>query len=292
MDSFEAQFSVDALRERANENATFIRFGMGQVHYALEGPEDGPVIVMIHGLTTPMRVFEALSAQLTARGYRVLRYDHFGRGFSDNPRGEQTMLHFSRALSGLLEALKLDQEPVHLIGYSMGGGIATHFAASQPDRVASLGLIAPLSFEFDLGTLVDLAVRIPTLGDVLFALTYPMTLRSGAEAERALNSHVSGIVDYQLSQLGRKGFVPAVLSSCRGCYDAPFVQMHEVVASHDIPVRAIWGGNDTVILPSGAQSLTNVNPNAANHIIQLATHAIPYTANLAELTDFIEPRLE
>lgn len=291
MDSFEAQFSVDAMRERAGDTATFVRFGMGQVHYALEGPEDGPLIVLIHGLTTPMRVFEALSAQFVARGYRVLRYDHFGRGLSDNPRGEQSMLHFSRALEGLLEALGIEG-PVHIIGYSMGGGVATHFTASRPDRVASLGLIAPISFEFDLGTLVDICVRIPALGDALFALTYPMTLRSGAEAERALNSHVSGIVDYQLAQLGRKGFIPAVLSSCRGFYDAPFAQMHQAIAAKEIPVRALWGGNDTVILPSGANSLAEINPKAVNHTIALATHAIPYTGDIAAVAEFIEPRLE
>lgn len=288
MDSFDAQFSVAALRERGSAEATYARFGMGMVHYRLWGPEDGPVMVMIHGLTTPMRVFESLAQQMADRGYRVLSYDHFGRGFSDNPRGEQTLLHFARALDGLLTHLGYE-DPVHVIGYSMGGGIATHFAASQPERVASLGLIAPISFGHDLGTIVDICVRVPALGDVFFALSYPTILRSGAEAERALSSHVNGIVDYQLAQLGRKGFIPAVLSSLRGFYDAPFDKMHAVIASRDIPVRGIWGAEDPVIPVEGAQLLETINPKAKVHVLPLATHAIPYTGDVSHVADLLDP---
>jgi alpha-beta hydrolase superfamily lysophospholipase len=58
----------------------------GVTHYTLEGPQDGPLVVLIHGLTTPAFVWDGIAPVLVARGYRVLRYDLFGRGCSDRPR--------------------------------------------------------------------------------------------------------------------------------------------------------------------------------------------------------------
>ena len=66
----------------------------GATHYRWSGPEDGPVAVCIHGISTPSFVFAATEQSLAAQGFRVLTYDLYGRGQSARPGGAQTSAFF------------------------------------------------------------------------------------------------------------------------------------------------------------------------------------------------------
>ena len=115
-----------------------IRFTHSQsTHYQLLGPSGGPLAICVHGLSTPSFVFEALAAFLIGRGYRVLLYDHYGRGYSDRPKGRQDARFFASHLTELLDHLDLN-ERFDLYGYSMGGSIAAAYAAQNPSSVKQL----------------------------------------------------------------------------------------------------------------------------------------------------------
>ena len=111
----------------------FVNLPDGIIHYEWHGPVDGPVIVMVHGLTTPSFVWCEQIPALTRAGHRVLTFDHFGRGFSECP--------YARHLAALDVKAGYD-----LLGYSMGGGIATHFASLRRDSIRKLILVAPIGF--------------------------------------------------------------------------------------------------------------------------------------------------
>ena len=127
---------------RAAAPGRFAGLPHGQTHYRWSGPDDGPVAVCIHGLSTPSYVFAATERSLAGLGYRVLSYDLYGRGHSARPIGRQTSAFFIRQLRALLADEGIEG-PILLVGYSMGGAIATAFAASDPKRVSHLVLIAP-----------------------------------------------------------------------------------------------------------------------------------------------------
>ncbi|MEP2285441.1 MAG: alpha/beta fold hydrolase, partial [Nitratireductor sp.] len=103
------------------------------------GSANTPVVVLIHGFSTPSFVWRDHIEPLTQAGFRVLTYDHFGRGFSARPRREYDAALLDRQLDTLLDAFDL-KEPVHLVGYSMGGAVAMNLAAS-PDAPKIDGLI-------------------------------------------------------------------------------------------------------------------------------------------------------
>jgi len=67
---------------------------------------------------------------------RVLRYDLYGRGFSDRPDTVYNQTCFDKQLCELLTALGNDK-PINLIGLSMGGAIAIGFADKHPELVAN-----------------------------------------------------------------------------------------------------------------------------------------------------------
>ncbi len=100
----------------------------------------GPPVVLIHGHTLDLRLWDAQVAPLVDGGYRVVRYDVRGHGQSEAPASSYTYQNYSLDLRDLLDHLKVDV-PAHLVALSMGGGIALQFALDHPQRIASLVLV-------------------------------------------------------------------------------------------------------------------------------------------------------
>ncbi|WP_101067037.1 alpha/beta fold hydrolase [Roseovarius salinarum] len=255
----------------------FVHLPRGVTHYRWLGADDGPVVVCVHGLTTASYVWEAIAPALGRLGYRVLVYDLYGRGFSDRPRGEQDSTFFVGQLEALLDALDI-ADAITLVGYSMGGAIATAFAARHPGRVARLVLLAPAGLGHDLGPVARLVTRRSFFADWLMRAFYARSYRGALEAERALDSHVEDIVDRQLGELRHRGFVPAVQASLRGILDEDMAPAHRAVAEAGVPVLAIWAAEDEVIpLEAGRATLAHWNPQAEQAVIEGAGHALAYT---------------
>jgi pimeloyl-ACP methyl ester carboxylesterase len=104
------------------------------VHYSIEGPENGPVVVLSHSLAANLAMWDW---QMPVLGdYRVVRYDTRGHGGTDAPAGEYTLETLADDLFGLLDALNL--EAVHYIGLSMGGMIGQTAALKDQGRFLSL----------------------------------------------------------------------------------------------------------------------------------------------------------
>ncbi|KAK4191764.1 Alpha/Beta hydrolase protein [Podospora australis] len=117
----------------------------GSVRVYEFGPPDGQKVLFVHGIsTTCMTMTKLASALAYQRGCRVMLFDLFGRGFSDNPADlpHDSRLYLSQALIALASS-ELSWSSFTLIGYSLGGGIVTHFAASFPHLVSNLILLAP-----------------------------------------------------------------------------------------------------------------------------------------------------
>ena len=264
----------DAARQDAP--GAFLQLSQGVTHYRWIGPTRGPVAVCVHGLTTPSAVWEAVARGLADQGFRVLVYDLYGRGYSDRPRGAQDQAFFLRQLDDLLAAQEIGGD-ITLLGYSMGGAIVTAFAAREPERVRRVILLAPAGMGHDPGRLARLIRDLPGLGDWLMLLRFPALHRKSTEAERALPFGVEGIIDYQQAELGRRGFVPAVLSSLRGILSQRLEEAHRRISREDIPVLAIWGREDVVIPITAMGVLAQWNRIARHEVIAGAGHGLTYT---------------
>eukprot|EP00601_Ochromonadales_sp_CCMP2298_P015355 CAMPEP_0173218014 /NCGR_PEP_ID=MMETSP1142-20121109/814_1 /TAXON_ID=483371 /ORGANISM="non described non described, Strain CCMP2298" /LENGTH=260 /DNA_ID=CAMNT_0014145655 /DNA_START=265 /DNA_END=1043 /DNA_ORIENTATION=+ len=105
---------------------------------------DEEVVVCVHGVGSYSYYYEAMTAHLIEAGLTVLRYDLFGRGYSDYPLSSPEEAFTGQAhvaqLRGLLTFLGL-QDRIHLVGHSMGGAVAALYAAQY--GAGSLSLLAP-----------------------------------------------------------------------------------------------------------------------------------------------------
>lgn len=248
----------------------------GITHFRWIGPEHGPVVVCVHGLTTPSYVWDRLAQGLADSGFRVLTYDLYGRGYSDRVKGLQDRRFFLRQLDDLLAAVEVEGDFV-LIGYSMGGSIATAFAASQHSRLRQLVLIAPAGMGRVGGPLLRAMVKVPVLGTWAMLALYPAILRRGLRAAAARDDTMTELIDRQQDELRTRGYVPAVLQSLRGILDENLQPDHRTLALHDLRVMAFWGSDDKVIPLDASDVLREWNPKVDHFIIDDAGHELTYT---------------
>ncbi|KAJ3098841.1 hypothetical protein HDU97_003704 [Phlyctochytrium planicorne] len=122
----------------------------GKTHYFFLGPSDGPKVIAIHGITAGWVAMPAFIEGLAAKGMRVLAFDLYGRGYSDAPGvvyNEELYVSQVKELLG-----KVGWSKCHVLGYSLGGAIATAFSAKYPETVNKVVLIAPAGLRKSLPT--------------------------------------------------------------------------------------------------------------------------------------------
>lgn len=108
-----------------------------RLHYETHG--EGPPVILIPGLGADTRLFANVIPLLASR-YRVVALDPRGGGRSDKPTGGYTIEQMADDVTGLFAALCIAKADV--VGYSMGGKIALRLAASHPELVDHLVLVA------------------------------------------------------------------------------------------------------------------------------------------------------
>ena len=261
---------------RKNAPGQFANLPSGKTHYQWKGPQNGPVAVCVHGLTTPSYVWGAIVQGLTLMDYRVLTYDLYGRGYSDRVRGPQNAEFFGKQLGELLQDQGVDGG-IMLLGYSMGGSIVTCYAAKHPDMLERLILLAPAGLGIAPNRLQSFITNMPVIGDWLILVIGGWLLRRGAKRDAATPSEVPDIYALQRADTYVRGFLPAVLSSQRNLLENTLVHAHKVLADSTIPVAAIWGEADAAIPISGRDKLAEINPTARQTTIPNAPHSLAYT---------------
>ncbi|RYZ03654.1 MAG: alpha/beta fold hydrolase [Myxococcales bacterium] len=125
----------------------------GTLHHLDEGPEDGQVVLLVHG--TPSWCFEYrhLIAELS-RTRRVIAFDHLGFGLSERPSAfDYTPEAHTLVLRELVTRLALGR--FSLVVHDYGGPIALPIATEEPERIESLVVLN--SWMWPLGEDAELA---------------------------------------------------------------------------------------------------------------------------------------
>ena len=108
-----------------------------ELNHVLEGPEDGPVLVLSNSLGTNLGMWDDQASVLRER-FRLLRYDQRGHGESPVPSGPYEIEDLGLDLLALLDRLEI--EHVSFCGLSIGGLVGMWLASEEPERVGRLVL--------------------------------------------------------------------------------------------------------------------------------------------------------
>lgn len=259
---------------RAGIAGQFIDLPDGTVHYELSGPVDGPAVVLVHGFSVPYYVWDPTAEALSSAGFRVLRYDLFGRGYSDRPDVTYDLDFFVKQLDDLTSAV-LPGEPLNIVGLSMGGPITATFTNRNPDLVQSLTLIAPETMPV---TWKDIfPMNVPLLGEfVMKAYMVPVYLPQ-SQISDAYNPQV--LPDWEQKyrvQMQYKGFRQALLSTIRNLPNMDALHEYDLVGKMDLPVLIIWGEEDQSVSSEAISMALQAIPRAQYLQVKEAGHLPHY----------------
>ncbi|MFE9581075.1 3-oxoadipate enol-lactonase [Nocardia sp. NPDC006044] len=109
-----------------------------EVRHIVDGPEEGPAVVLSGSLGSDTRMWEPQVAALTEAGYRVVRYDHRGHGGSPVPPGPYSLADLGSDVLALLDRLHIRR--AHFVGLSLGGMVGMWAGQHAPDRLRTLTL--------------------------------------------------------------------------------------------------------------------------------------------------------
>jgi pimeloyl-ACP methyl ester carboxylesterase len=252
---------------RAGAPGKFVQLPDGITHYDLAGPDTGRTVVLLSGFTVPFYVWGPTRDALAVNGFRVLRYNYFGRGFSDRPKLRYDLATYDRQLTDLLDTLGI-RGSVDLAGVSMGGVIAANFADRHPERVRSLTLVDP-----GIGLMKDtpFPLRIPGVGEFVLTVAAP-TLAKGQLDDFLHPEHYPDWVERYEVQMQYKGFRRSMLETMRGDVFKRPATSFTALAQSQMPMLILWGKADRTVPFSLSDSVRAAFPRAEFHAIDGAAH--------------------
>jgi len=256
--------------ERASLPGAFVLLKHGYVHYELSGPKDGPSIVLVPGLSVPYSTWDRNASALASAGYRVLRYDHYGRGYSDRPRSTYGLELYVEQLAELLPAIGL-LRPAFLVGLSMGGPVAAAAAIRHSGLASGLALVDPLCEWPDRGLFARLLAA-PILADAIMALFGGMILSAGQRKDFYHESSYDEFIPSYLPQLRYRGIGRAVIKALRSIPSWPLGQIFEDLGRSSLPTQLFWGREDATLPFELSATLMRVLPRAEFRCIEGAGH--------------------
>ena len=231
------------------------------VHVVESGPEDGPVLLCLHGIGSSSASFAQLAEDL-GDSVRVVRWDAPGYAASSDPGRAPGLDGYADAAA---ELIRRRGGRAHVLGVSWGGVIALRLAVRHPELVASL-IVADSSVGS--GAQADAAQRmrarpadLERLGAAAFAAARGPRLVS----EQAPPELVERVVRTMADSIRLPGYGYAAQA------------MAEADLTHELPqitapVLVVCGAEDRVTGPAASQVITAGLPRAAYVVIADAGH--------------------
>ncbi|MEU1949160.1 alpha/beta hydrolase, partial [Streptomyces sp. NPDC020125] len=243
-----------------------------EVFYREAGDPEAPVVVLLHGFPASSHMFRHLIPALADR-YRVIAPDHIGFGQSAMPSLEDFPYSFdalTEVTSGLLRSLGVDRFAMYVQDY--GAPIGWRLALRDPDRITAI-------ITQNGNAYVDGFVK--PFWDGVFAYAEapgPETeapMRGALTAEITRWQYLNGVADPTLvspdnwvhdqALLDRPGNDEIQLRLFR---DYPtnvdlYPRVQQYFRDSRVPLLAVWGANDEIFGPAGAEAFGQDLPDAA-----------------------------
>src|ERR1043165_1754058 len=236
---------------RKNGPGQFIRLTNGITHYESGGPDTSKVVIFFQGFNVPYYIWDATYDDLVQNGFHVIRYDEFGRGYSDRPDVVYGPALYRTQLYDLITSLKL-KTPVNLAGLSFGGPVVTDFVVNHPEMVDKVILIDPV---YD-GSKLEKSELVAN---------YEMALDHEKQANGQLTDFkypgkFPGWADKYKVQMQYKGFRHALISTRKNFYGDIITSNYKKLGGLQKKVLLIWGKEDNTVPFHFSDSLRKAVP--------------------------------
>lgn len=223
----------------------------------MAGPEDGPVVILLHGFPQTSACWRHVVPVLADAGYRVLAPDQ--RGYSPGARPAGVAAYHSAELSadvlGLADAVGADR--FHLVGHDWGASIAWQVGGRHGDRLLTL---TPISVPHPLAYATALAS--PATDQAERSSYFPMFREVGAEEGLTANDAAGLRMIYAASGLTEEEAAPHLaalgspeaLGAALNWYRAAGGHLIEGLDPITVPTLHVWSTEDVALGREGAEA--------------------------------------
>lgn len=244
----------------------FIKLNNGITYYELANKSSsGPVLVLIHGFSVPSYIWEPTYQKAKDLGYKVLRFDLYGRGYSENPDTDYTDELFAKQSWELLDSLSINKAV--LIGLSNGGRVISKMAHIDSSRIDKMIYVSSNGFN-DVTELNDKTVSEDEI------LNYINNYEFLSQSQKNDFKNPEQFKDWGIrySELQKyKGFAKALISTRKN--HVSLDNIHIYIAKTGIDVFTLWGGYDTVVVFDDFESkLNHILPDREEFFFKSAGH--------------------
>jgi pimeloyl-ACP methyl ester carboxylesterase len=234
-----------------------------EIFYREAGSPDRPTILLLHGFPTSSHMFRDLIPLLADR-YHLIAPDYPGFGYSARPTPgefEYTFDHLADVMEQFVDMLGLTRYSLYMQDF--GGPVGFRLAARRPQQVRSLIIQNANAYEEGVSSGVrDVVLRIwkertpetETRLRELFEL--PATKRQyleGAPDPTLVSPDAWEHAQWGMDRPGDKE-IQFVLHANYGSNVERYDEWHEYFRKFQPPALIVWGQNDFIFLPAGAQA--------------------------------------
>lgn len=241
-------------------------------------------MILLHGFSADKSMWAPLVRNLP-RNIHVIALDLPGNGESEPPE-EGTDLSFKglvHSVHQIIEKLGMSDDPLHIVGLSMGGAIAGLYAAEYPQVVDRVTMMCPAMRTPEQTSVAMEIQRAVESGDEDTILRdCPLFPQNPDEMQYLLDFaqfHKSSFIPKQILQGAvdmRRRYHGFYLKLLKGLAAEENATLLERTAPYiTVPSHIVWGQEDQVVHVSGAKILTDKLPNCKRvDIIPRCGHAI------------------
>ncbi|WP_428263330.1 alpha/beta fold hydrolase [Haliangium sp.] len=280
----------DEERARVSDSAGFAALPRGTTHYELSGPPSGPLVVLVHGTSGPMTVWDRTAPTLADAGYRVLRFDLYGRGYSDRPDEDYDLALYVEQIERLLDSIEglragAEAHGMVVMGSSLGALITSEYALQHPQAVRAVALIGPAGFPLQASPLAKL-INVPGVAEYMMSVVGDRQLvthhRGYFEEPEAFSAYHDGFA----SMLRYRDTKRAILRTLRNAPLQSFLDRYRDFGRLGMPTLVVWGENDATFPYANHRELLDRVPHAELVTVE-ATRHLPQL----ERSDVVGPAL-
>ena len=244
---FQAEFAVAAKESAAAAPAPeSIEAGGRQMAFLKVGDGDGTPLLLVHGFGGDMNNW-LFNQPALADGRAVYALDLPGHGISGKDVGAGDLASLTSAVGDFMDAAGIGA--AHLAGHSLGGAVVAELALAQPQKAASLTLIAPaglgpeINMDYIDGFIA--AGRRKEMKAVLAMLVADESLVSRDMVNDVLKFKRLDGVDAGLRAIADQVFADGRQSTI----------LADRLGDLAVPAQAIWGRQDRILPPAHADAL-------------------------------------
>jgi pyruvate dehydrogenase E2 component (dihydrolipoamide acetyltransferase) len=273
---FEATFVPGEAEEAAGAEPETVAVGDLTLRFLRQGEGDAEPLVLLHGFGGDLNNW-LFNAEPLSAARVVYAIDLPGHGGSTKQVGDGEASDLVDAVRGFLDAHGIER--AHLAGHSMGGLVAAELALVDPERVASLALIAPAGFGPEIDReYVEGFVAATGRRDLK-----PVLQRLFADPSLVNRQMVDDVLKYK-----RLDGVQEALRTLAGRLFPEGRQArviaHQLDEGYTGPVLVVWGERDAVIPAAQAEAASG---RAETHVLDGVGHS-PHMEAAGEVNRLLE----